>query len=61
MRVYRLYGISVNGFILGANMVAPSTVLHPGFFGPELKFVDVLQKMLWCPQDVQQYLLSTAL
>jgi len=61
MRVYGLYGISVSGIVLGANMVAPSTVLHPSFFGPEPKFVDVLQNMLWRPQDVQQYLVSTAL
>lgn len=60
-RVYGLYGISVSGLILGVNLVAPDTALHPSFFGPEPKFVDALQNMLWRPQEVQQYLLSTAL
>jgi hypothetical protein len=60
-RVYGLYGISVSGIILGTNMVAPSTALHPSFFGPEPKFVNLLQNMLWHPQEVQQYLLATAL
>src|SRR5260370_23165149 len=61
LHVYGLHGISVSGIILGANLVAPSTVLHPSFFGPEPKFVNVLQNMLWGPQEVQQYLLSTTL
>ena len=61
MHVYGLHGISVSGIILGANLVAPSTVLHPSFFGPEPKFVNVLQNVLWGPQEVQQYLLSTTL
>ena len=60
-RTYGLYGILVSGIILGTNLVAPSTALHPSFFGPEPKFVDLLQNMLWHPQEVQQYLLSTAL
>jgi hypothetical protein len=59
-QAYGLYGLSVNGIILGANLAAPSTVHQPCFFGPEPKFVDLLQNMLWCPQEVQQYLLSTA-
>lgn len=58
MHTYALYGISVNGIILGTNMAAPSTMLHPTFFGPEPKFVDALREMLWCPQQVQQYLVS---
>src|SRR5260370_11475154 len=41
MCVHGLHGISVSGIILGANLVAPSTVLHPSFFGPEPKFVNV--------------------
>jgi hypothetical protein len=59
-QVYGLYGISVSGIILGSNLAAPSTAYQPRFFGPEPKFVDLLQNMLWRPQEVQQYLLSTA-
>ena len=59
-QAYGLYGISVSGIILGANLAARSTVHQPCFFGPEPAFVDLLQNMLWHPQEVQQYLLSTA-
>ena len=59
--VYSLYGISVSGIILGTNMIALSTALHPSFFGPEPEFVDLLQNMLWGPQEVQQYLLAKSL
>ena len=59
-QAYGLYGISVSGIILGANLAAPSTAHRPHFFGPEPKFVDLLKNMLWQPQEVQQYLLSTA-
>jgi hypothetical protein len=59
--IYGLYGIAISGMILGSNTVAPSTILHPHFFGPEPEFVDVLKNMLWSPQEVQQYLISSGL
>lgn len=59
--MYSLHGIAVSGIIMGANLVAPSTVMHPKFFGPEPKFVEILKGMLWNPLETQQYLVSLGL
>jgi hypothetical protein len=61
MHMYSLHGIAVSGVILGASLVAPSTVLHPHFFGPEPRFVDTLKGMLWTPLEPRQYLTSLGL
>lgn len=59
--MYALYGITVNGMVLGVNMAAPSTLLNPLFFGPQPEFVAALKGMLWSEPKVQGYLLSLGL
>jgi len=59
--MYALHGISASGIIIGTNMVAPSTVITPNFFGPEQKFVDSLKAMIWGTTAVQNFVVASGM
>lgn len=58
---YAMYGLSINGFILGASSACPSTSKDALFFGPERQFTSFLQDLIWTPRHIQQYLVAFVL
>jgi len=56
--MYALHGIAASGIVIGTNMVAPSTVINPQFFGLEEKFVDSLRAMIWGTTAAQNFVVA---
>lgn len=61
MQLYVKYGLSLNGFIIGANALHPKINSTPRFFGPTPHLTSSLISMLWGSPYIRQYLISSAL
>lgn len=60
LQLYVKYGLSVNGFIIGANALHPKTNSMPHFFGPTPELTSLLQDLLWNSAHMRQYLITFA-
>ena len=61
LRMYVKYGLSINGFILGANAQHLKVNATPRFFGPTPEFTSFLEGLLWTPPQIKQHIISYVL